>query len=325
MDVSPVDPGAFLLPGIFGVFQVSEVRVFENVFSGGSSSGNRDFVNLEVVDNVFSNCQSYCVGSSLNAQGMRVVDNEFTSFDVPSDGAIRASHLEGPDNMIENNTIQGLFANGIFVSNPHNSPDARVSILRNEIDIEGGNFGNGIYLDGLSNSSVRQNHISIADDLGTWGLLIEGSVYTYEVFIDGELVYTDEGSGPARGNVIANNSVFGGEVGMVVDGACSNSLLGNNLRSTFLATAFSLATTETDWFYEDGALIELVFTVGGTGDNAMAGKSAPTIEFPTGAGAIVGDGYLDCDGDGVSDPNIVSGTGVLQKAGLGRILGQKGG
>ena len=50
---------------------------------------------------------------------------------------------------------------------------------------------------------------------------------------------------------------------------------------------------------------------GGTGGNDFRGNSGIVVEDVRVGGTTNGDGYLDCDGDGTTDPNTYSGQGPM--------------
>ncbi len=101
---------------------------------------------------------------------------------------------------------------------------------------------------------------------------------------------------PALNNVFSNNRVSGaGMAGVFVRLACGNVFVGNNLQA-------------------NAGLPGLVFDAT-TGANTYAGDRT----------VVVDNGAFDCNGDGVNDPNIISGPGMARHGlGLGLDAGSGG-
>lgn len=71
---------------------------------------------------------------------------------------------------------------------------------------------------------------------------------------------------------------------------------------------FQLQRNQTDTFEDPGgAIIEVVVIDSGTGGNDFRGNSGIVVEEAPFGGTGNGDDYLDCDGDGSTDPNTYSG------------------
>lgn len=141
-------------------------------------------------------------------------------------------------------------------------------------------FG-GIRALGGSGVSIHQNivlgpwqnsiHISVLSDSYLKGNVLEGAVW------DGILLWPDNFH-----NVIRNNKATrAGEAGtFVAVNACSNTFIGNNLNGNTVAGA---------WFwFESGA-------------NMLVGNQ----------NVVIDDGDWDCDGDGNSDANMITGAEAI--------------
>ncbi len=99
---------------------------------------------------------------------------------------------------------------------------------------------------------------------------------------------------PVLNNLFSNNRVSGaGIAGVFVRLACGNTFVGNNLQG-------------------NPGNLGLVFDVT-SGANSYAGDRI----------VVVDNGAFDCNGDGVNDPNIISGPGMVRH-GLGSGLGGGG-
>ncbi len=131
--------------------------------------------------------------------------------------------------------------------------------------------------------------------LGPWTNSIHASALTNSHFKDNTLEGADlDGISmwpTVHNNVVRNNKATGmGEAGVWAGAACGNTFIGNNLNGNF-----------NDW----GAIFW--FT---SGANTLVGNQ----------NVVIDDGDYDCDGDGMSDPNIITGQGAVAQ---GVNLGEK--
>ncbi len=113
---------------------------------------------------------------------------------------------------------------------------------------------------------------------------------------------------PATDNVVRNNRISGaGEAGIIVNAACRNTFVGNNLQGNADDIGIIFPGVTTLDFVEEG--LYYFGTEDGTGANTFVGNG----------NIVIDDGDLDCDGDGEPDPNIINGAGaVLHGVNLGR-------
>jgi len=225
---------------------------------------------------------------------------------------------------VRDNRIEGMFENGATVGSFDN-PDAQISILRNQIEIAGGSFGRGIYHygSGQQGGQIAQNRILLLDvpeeAIEGTGIAILGSVFQFTEFDNlGEVVSEFSNFAPARDYWIGNNVISGGRVGIVANAICTSAFVGNALQGNATSAVFGLASTETITFPTGSA----IFEADGTGANVLAGNRNSVEESTQFDLPIDGDGYLDCDDDGRSDPNIYSGAGRIQKGNFGQLLGE---
>lgn len=257
-------------------------------------------------DNSMSNCgDDHCV-EAFESTDMQVVDNWFTAAGPDLTRFAVTLSLAG-SNVISGNHVQGMFARGIAIRGPFpgdGAPPADINIERNDIRIAGGDLGTGIRMVRFSDSLIANNHVDfMTDSPFTAGIEIRGEVGEFQVYEGGELVFENALFSPARNNIVRNNRVGGAETGLVVDAACVNRFFGNNLQLNQNGAVIGLAGEAT--FDEPPFLFYQ--RQGGTGANRYVGNATIVAEAVLGFGTIAGDGYLDCDGDGVSDPNSYSG------------------
>lgn len=230
--------------------------VYDSDFSLNTFAGARNYgATFEAVERIrFSGNTTECgaVACILARQGadVRIEDNTFTSR-----GSATGVHTQG-----------GL---------------DRVSIVRNRIlalePATDPSFG-GIRLRTGSGHVVEANEVR-----GPWANGLVATEITHSRFKSNEVVGPSYAGGlfqDAHDNGVSANiiSLTGGP-GVVVNGACGNVFLGNNLQ---------LAGTP-----------GLVFGID-TGANTYVGNKS----------VVVDNGSLDCDGDGLVDPNVLSGQGV---------------
>jgi nitrous oxidase accessory protein NosD len=244
--------------------------------------------------------------------------------DAPFGAAIAASYREAL--ILEGNTIRGNFLDGIIAQNfgfgfPAPAPGS-VRILRNDIEIDGGFNGNGIRASSNLNADdgfIEQNRIQLfgqtpAEASERAGIVLTGEVFEVRIIVDGEIVDEFGTFAPLRDYVVANNVVGGGRTGLVVDSVCSSSFIGNALQGNITTAVFGLASQDTP--------PDAIVVLGGTGANRFVGNGRLIDESTQFGLPVAGDGYIDCDGDGVSDPNVYTGVPRVGQGGFGQTLGE---
>jgi hypothetical protein len=127
-----------------------------------------------------------------------------------------------------------------------------------------------------------------------------GSFAEYDI-ASGELLYESVDNAPARNNLIANNRIIGdGIIGVELFEACSNTFVGNNFKGEDVsAVLFQRIEEESEW-----GPSRYIQQFGGTGANTFVGSATIVEENPVPGVPLAGDGYFDCDGDGIGDPNV---------------------
>jgi hypothetical protein len=178
-------------------------------------------------------------------------------------------------------------------------------------------------VDGLS---VRHNRLEVTGDavdgpsgLVPVGIFLRGQASVYRQFDaeTGELLLEFVDNAPARNNLIANNRIIrDGIVGAEIFEACSNTFVGNNFEGQKLPVYLALRAGAGGTF----GSIRFEQEFGGTGANTFA-VSGTVIEYnPGGDSPLVGNGYLDCDGDGIGDSNNYVGNGKPATDGFGKYI-----
>jgi hypothetical protein len=141
---------------------------------------------------------------------------------------------------------------------------------------------------------------------------LSGTVFSVQFFVDGVLVDENERFNPVRNNIVRNNRVTGAETGLLLNAACDNRFFGNNFQLNGTGALFELQNYGNEIFEDPpGTINEFIFAGGGTGGNDFRGNSGIVVEEVRFGGTVNGDGYLDCDGDGTTDPNTFSGQGPM--------------
>lgn len=328
----PEDPDFQLTPPAIVLLSNVQTKVRSNAIEGGSVLAQNE-EDLLLHDNLLLDCDpvfssTNCI--SISGNSARITDNRIIrTAEQPWGTAINMFAVGEDAVQITGNIINGPFHGGIdvfgFGYGLSNSSGGEIST--NSIDIAGEAYwsSNGITINSVDRLLVERNRVSFSNDVpGTVGLWLQGQVSSYTTaFKDsGEVLFEFMDFAPASGNLLANNRASGAEIGLWVDSACDNTFLGNNLKHNQFPAVFSLESIDggeyPDW--ETGDIIEYTQTGGGTGGNVFAG-GGPVYEEPKfGEGTQNGDGYLDCDGDGNSDPNAYSGQGGNRGA-LGHVIG----
>lgn len=218
--------------------------------------------------------------------------------------------------LIARNLVHGAFRGGMEISKESFGdplPPAILSVRQNDLRFAGGILASGIRMDGISDSVIEKNHIELFT-AGTEsnGIELYGTVFSFQFFVDGVLVDENERFDPVRNNIVRNNRVMGAETGLLLNAACDNQFFGNNFQLNETGALFQLQNYGNEIFEEPpGTINEFIFAGGGTGGNDFRGNSGIVVEEVRFGGAINGDGYLDCDGDGTTDPNTYSGQGPM--------------
>jgi hypothetical protein len=144
----------------------------------------------------------------------------------------------------------------------------------------------------------------------TAGIALYGRVEGFVALLDGELFESDDQFYPVERARVFNNKVENADTAFVLDGACNNLLAGNNTKRNTSTLVLGLAGTSS---YEvdlgDGFILDVTEYQGGTGANRLNGESHNIREFLFfGQQAVIDDGLIDCNGDGVVDSNFITGT-----------------
>ncbi len=261
---------------ITGPFATS-LDLFDGVFSSSVArnrvGGGGDPIVLVGGDGVqFVDNEVQCGGTCLFTDGAArsvIANNRFESA-----GSGTGVHLQtGTDSSrIEGNTIIATapsstpFLGGIRVR------DGRGVVIAH--NVVSGPWANSLALTDLPDARVEDNRLQGAQAFGA-------------AFTTGASFLTTS----ITGNVVRNNQIIGaGSGGMLVQSACGNTFLGNELGAS--------------------GLMGLVFA-SNTGANTYVGNRAIVID----------NGNFDCNGDGDVDPNILMGPGVGRSGvNLGQLL-----
>jgi nitrous oxidase accessory protein NosD len=229
---------------------VLDTRIERNRFDGATVYP----VGFAAVDSItFAANTVRCAVACLFALGTSRVTINANNFSA--DGAMTGVHLQGGG---EENRITG---NRIVATAPSGSAafgairirsGARFLIQGNDIS---GPWSNGMAVQEFDGGRVDDNRMTGSTGVGAY--------------------FLDTRATGFQGNVLAMT----GQMGILLDRACGNTLAGNNLQH---AAPVGLQLGQE------------------TGANSYAGNRS----------LVVDDGAYDCDGDGVADPNILSGTGT---------------
>lgn len=157
------------------------------------------------------------------------------------------------------------------------------------------NYHGGIRARGGSDMVIRDNEIrgpwsngiSVAD---SWGSVIErntvSGVGTYGIFMGSNAF----GPKTVTGVLVRGNSISAGKSAVLVNSSCGNVLVGNRLHA--------------------GVGEPRVFFTTWSGKNVLLGESSTSVD----------NGALDCDDDGITDSNFLSG-GSRQANNPGEVIG----
>jgi hypothetical protein len=298
--------------GSIGVFQISD--------------------QASVTGNVIEDCGDNlaCLQTFADSGNVLISDNVLTRTGIDAHGQgilAEAIGFGAVNTEIRDNQIDGMFEVGIFVPGDVFDPAASrpVSILRNNIEIAGGIFGEGIRhfgFGGYEGGRIEHNRIHLLDVpseaiLGG-GIVIFGNVFNLQFFDPaGNPIFEFGQFNPLRNYLVANNVVRGGTAGLVADSTCSSAFVGNALQGNDVGAVFGLVG-EQPTVFPDGS--SEIIVAGGTGANAFAGNRN-SVEEATFFDSVVGDGYLDCDGNGSSDPNRYAGARGIERGNFGQLLG----
>lgn len=298
----------------------TQVEVKGNAFSGGYV-GFDDSEGTLFADNVLS-CDSeaglpQCSG--FTGTDIRILNNDYKSETGTEGGPFPAMRVFffGEDAIeISNNKILGKFSEGISLFGfGYGNPNANGGeIAFNDIRIAANGFvspNSPLVINAVDGLSVRNNHLEVTggpvDSPVGWvpsGIWMRGQVNNFKLTDteSGEVLFEIDEFAPARDNLIANNRIIGqGIIGVELFEACANTFIGNNFKGEEVSAVLFQRVEESGSF---GSLsYEQAF--GGTGANTFAGSATiveanPTFpELP-----LAGNGYLDCNGDGIGEPNI---------------------
>ncbi|MDH3840279.1 MAG: right-handed parallel beta-helix repeat-containing protein [Chromatiales bacterium] len=218
--------------------------------------------------------------------------------------------------LIARNIVHGAFRSGMVINAESLGdplPPAILSVRQNDLRFAGGILASGIKMDGINNSIIEKNHIELfTAGTDSTGIELSGTVFSVQFFVDGVLVDENERFNPVRNNIVRNNRVIGAETGLLLNAACDNHFFGNNFQLNGTGALFELQNYGNEIFEDPpGTINEFIFAGGGTGGNDFRGNSGIVVEEVRFGGTVNGDGYLDCDGDGTTDPNTYSGQGPM--------------
>jgi nitrous oxidase accessory protein NosD len=279
---------------------------------------------VSVIGNDFEDCgDNFTCVTAVGDGNALISGNALTKTGMEANG-IGIEVAMGGDIEIRDNRIDGMFERGLAAVNFSN-PASQVSILRNNIEIAGGPFAEGIshFGSGLLGGRIEQNRIKLLDvpqdAFASTGIVMRGDAFKFQEFDpDGNLVSEFESFALLRNYRVANNVISGARVGILADATCSSAFVGNALAGNQTGAVFGLAGTSTDVLPDGTTFIN---ELGGTGANVFAGNHNSVEESNLFTQDTLGDGYLDCKGDGSSDPNLYSGAGRVQRGNFGQLLG----
>lgn len=263
------------------------------------------------------------------------VEQGTLAFESLTGGNIEGNHLsscagEGPFGTcmslldstlttVQDNTIVGGPRDylGIGVSNL--DPGHSVSIIGNDLALApdpgfGWDAGaQGMTLSG-DNFFVEDNSVFVFSEAGqASGIDLNGFVYSETLRINGVVAYESSVFEPSRANHLGGNAIETNGTGILLNGVCDSTLIDNDLEDNPIGIFLTLSGAFTDSFTDPytNDLFEFTISTGGTGANTVSTDDDTvvleeiTFSLPSGA-TLVGDGYLDCDGDGNTDPNFLS-------------------
>jgi hypothetical protein len=295
------------------------LRISHNTTTGGFHLFNR--TQQAIVDNnQMRDCGDFdaCLTGFENTD-LTVRDNALFAED-PGLEELGAIGIElpgvGGEILIARNIVHGAFRTGMVINaESFGAPmaPAILSVRQNDLRFAGGILASGIRMDGISDSVIEKNHIELfTAGTDSTGIELYGTVFSFQFFVDGVLVDENERFDPVRDNIVRNNRVMGAETGLLLNAACDNQFFGNNFQLNGTGALFELQNYENEIFEDPpGTINEFIFAGGGTGGNDFRGNSGIVVEEVRFGGAVNGDGYLDCDGDGTTDPNTYSGQGPM--------------
>jgi hypothetical protein len=225
--------------------------------------------------------------------------------------------------VVEDNTFAGGPGDIGAIDVSNFDPADSVSIIDNDISIASvtppGFFDqpdSGILLFG-SNFFIENNEISVFDESEqAIGIELRGRVFASTFRINGEIVDEFSLFDPSRASYLGDNEIETNGTGIRLTGVCDSTLLDNDLEDNPVGVHLTLQGSSVFSFTDPGTgdVFEFTDIDGGTGANTVSAEDdtnileATTIDPSTGeAKPVVGDGYLDCDGDGNPDPNFLIG------------------
>ena len=262
------------------------------------------------IDNCFLECLTLFASSPAEA-----IANTLTG---GLDDFVGIYASEASSLVLSRNEVLGTFlSDGIAVEQIPDSNE-RVRVSGNTVDVQA---QAGMVLSFLSDGVVEGNRVTLpgADPYSTGIQLFGFSSRSLEI-VDGNVVSEFEVRQLAYANLFRNNRVRGAGVGLFVEGACSNTFVGNNLQANETPAVFALRTRVS---FMPEPNLEFVDESGGTGANTLAGNATGVVEAAPFERPLAGNGYLDCDQNGTGDPNAYSGAGVsVTKGGLGHVIGE---
>lgn len=304
-------------------YQGSDVLFRENTAERGwaliQSVTDMNFSENSLTDCLEPFVSSRCVLSQFN-EGILVSGNLITAEGGDAWGQGIFSFLEAPV-AIEGNTVSGSFGEGISLV----SGTGQATISSNNIDVLGAadGFGTGVYVEGPDAPLViEHNRIHVRNEYpDTVGIKLRGQVFDQTAYINGELWEENTFAyfNPIHDSFVANNQVKQAAIGMLVEAACSNLFHANNFKGADTEAVFLLKSLSVEE-YDFGDVYRFENIWGGVGDNTSTGGSAITLATPFDA-PIVDGGLLDCDDDGVLDPNFFTGPTRTPHLGLGEVIG----
>jgi hypothetical protein len=311
--------GAVVYPAaIIGEFSF-DVKVRKNHIDSGLLYADGT-LGLHIEDNTLLNTSIY-VKDAFNYPVFEKALIRANRITVESGVPDPAIFINGTDSVeITGNTILGSIAQGVTLINVRETQNqGSAAISGNEIDIHWQGYASGLDVSGIGGSriSIEHNRIRLSSDSPeSVGIAMSGQVLDQGVYLFGQFLFRDYVFDPIRDGVVANNRVAKAAIGLLVNGACSNTFLGNNFKGASTEAVF----TQQSFSETFSGPFTFIGTSGGTGDNVVNGGSVIT-EATRDDEPVEGDGYLDCDEDGFSDPNYYTGPTANAHPGLGEVLG----